>query len=340
MTESFEAMGRDISVAFEKFGADINRSNSAAQRAETASKTGIVSERAASLSSLPEYVAKLGPRARVVDASCNAIAQLPDDVGLLTKVHKFNVASNKLTSLPMSFCSLAALKVLRLESNKLEALPAGIGSLSKLEELVLADNNLRVLPASFSKLTRLQRLDLSRNKLEAEADSEAEAEAEAVSSGKPRPTRSSAAAAASSDSRDDDDDPTDRNADASGLRHVGGCVALIELRLDGNAGLQCVPRWLGALASLKILSADHTAVRRVHGEVLRGCAALHTLSVRGCYIDVEELRATPGYGGFEARRQANRSKQIHGQVMIGSRGLDDGLDHAQHASKAIRGAHT
>jgi hypothetical protein len=38
---------------------------------------------------------------------------LPDDVGLLVKVHKFNVACNALTSLPISLCSMGALKVLR-----------------------------------------------------------------------------------------------------------------------------------------------------------------------------------------------------------------------------------
>jgi hypothetical protein len=53
VAEGFEAVGRDISVAFEKLGVGYNRSNSAAQRADTAAKTGIVSERAASLTSLP-----------------------------------------------------------------------------------------------------------------------------------------------------------------------------------------------------------------------------------------------------------------------------------------------
>ena len=282
MTESFEAMGRDISVAFEKLGADYNRSNSAAQRAETAGKTGIVSERAASLSSLPEYVIKLGPRARVVDASGNTLAQLPDDVGSLTKVHKLNVACNKLTSLPVSLCSMAALKVLRLESNKLTELPAGIGSLTRLEELVVADNNLRVVPASVSKLTRLQRLDFSRNKLE------------------------SSATVVEGTGDDVDEDAVMTAADASGLRHIGGCVSLVELRLEGNVGVRGLSRALGKLASLKILMADNTGLSGVPGDVLRGCGTLHTLSVRGCPIDIEQLRATPGYEGFETRRQAGR----------------------------------
>ena len=35
---------------------------------------------------------------------------LPDDIGVLTKVHKLSVAGNVLARLPASFCSLAALK--------------------------------------------------------------------------------------------------------------------------------------------------------------------------------------------------------------------------------------
>lgn len=318
-------MGRDISIAFEKFGSDYNRSNSAAQRAETAGKTGIVSERGASLSVLPEYVAKLGPKARVIDASGNTIAYLPDDVGLLVKVHKLNVASNLLTSLPASLCSMTALKVLRLESNKLESLPDGIGSLSKLEELVLADNKLRALPLSVSNLRRLTRLDLSRNILLATAT-----DAEATTAWE-KNTEAEQVGRCETDATCDD---------AAGLRHVGGCTALTELRLEGNFDLGGLPWQLSALKSLKILSADNTGVRRVPGTLLEGCSALHTLTLRGCPIDIEELRTTPGYEGFESRRQANRSKQIHGQVMVGSRGLDDGLDHSQHTKRSIKGAHT
>mmetsp|Transcript_27168 Transcript_27168/g.43514 ORF Transcript_27168/g.43514 Transcript_27168/m.43514 type:complete len:198 (+) Transcript_27168:681-1274(+) len=196
-------------------------------------------------------------------------------------------------------------------------LPAGIGGLSKLEELVLADNHLRVLPASLGSLTRLRRLDLSRNKF--------------ASAG---PTSDPGVGDPGGGNGDGDE------GDSAGLTHVGGCAALTELRLDGNGGLLGFPCGFRALASLQVLGGDHTGVRRIRGDFLQGCTALHTLSLRGCPVDVEELRATQGYEGFEARRQANRSKQIHGQVMIGSRGLDDGLDHGQHADRAIKGAHT
>ena len=45
VAEGFDKLGRDLSAAVDKVGADYNRSASAAQRAETAGKTGIVSER-------------------------------------------------------------------------------------------------------------------------------------------------------------------------------------------------------------------------------------------------------------------------------------------------------
>ena len=84
-------------------------------------------------------------------------------------------------------------------------------------------------------------------------------------------------------------------------------MSLVELRLEGNVGVLGLPRALGKLASLKILTADNTGLSGVPGEVLRGCGALHTLSVRGCQsIDIENLRATPGYEDFETRRQAGK----------------------------------
>ena len=52
--EGFEKLGRDISVAVDKLGSDYNRANGALKRAETARKTGIVTERNASLSAFPE----------------------------------------------------------------------------------------------------------------------------------------------------------------------------------------------------------------------------------------------------------------------------------------------
>jgi len=52
----------------------------------------------------------LTPRRHPPHTGRNKLATLPDDIGVLTKVHKLSVAGNVLARLPASFCSLAALK--------------------------------------------------------------------------------------------------------------------------------------------------------------------------------------------------------------------------------------
>lgn len=289
VAESFDKLGRDIAATFDRVGVDYNRSTSAAQRAETAAKTGIVSEHDAGLSSLPSYVVELGARARVVDVSSNAIAALPENLGALVKAHKLNAARNALLSLPPSVCSMASLRVLRLEGNRLESLPARLGDLARLEELSLADNRIAALPTSVAALRKLSRLDLSRNRLATFSD--------------------------------------DDGADASGLAHLAGCASLTEIRLDGNVNVTRLPAGWGGLNRLRMLSCDGAGVREVPGRLLAGCEALDALSLRGCPIDVEAFKATDGYDAFEARRRKFRDKQIESGVMLGPGGLDDGLDH-------------
>jgi hypothetical protein len=96
--EGFEKLGRDISVAVDKLGSDYNRANGALKRAETARKTGIVTERNARLSAFPEYVCELGEAAKVVDVSENAIASLPRALAGLTRVHRLCASHNALVS--------------------------------------------------------------------------------------------------------------------------------------------------------------------------------------------------------------------------------------------------
>jgi hypothetical protein len=51
------------------------------------------------------------------------------------------------------------------------------------------------------------------------------------------------------------------------------------------------------------------------------------LSLVNTRVVAEEIHAVEGYAAFDARRQSKHSKQIAGNVMIGSKGFDDGLDH-------------
>ena len=283
--EGFEKIGRDISVAVDKLGSDYNRANGALKRAETARKTGIVTERNASLSAFPEYVCELGEAAKVVDVGGNAIATLPQALAGLTRVHRLCASHNALVALPPGLCAgwASSLRVLRLERNKLASLPPDLGELARLEELWLSDNEIASVPASVAKLVRLRVVRLARNRLRF------------------------------------DETP---DADAS-LRFLGSCAAARELALDGNPGIARVPTAFGALARLETLSLDDTRVRAVPPELFEGCAALRSLSLKNTPAaeDPAALRATRGFGAFDARRARSRDKQIAGNVLLS--GMDD-----------------
>ena len=214
VAESFDKLGRDIAATFDRVGVDYNRSTSAAQRAETAAKTGIVSEHDAGLSSLPSYVVELGARARVVDVSANAVAALPENLGALVKAHKLNARAERAGVPPRVFVFHGVARVLRLEATAAESLPARLGDLARLEELSLGDNRIAALPASVASLRKLSRLDLSRNRFVTFED--------------------------------------DDGADPSGLAHLAGCASLTEIRLDGNVGRRDAPRGLGRFDSASI----------------------------------------------------------------------------------------
>lgn len=287
--EGLEKIGRDISVAVDKLGSDYNRANGALKRAETARKTGIVTERNASLSAFPEYVCELGETAKVVDVSGNTITALPQALARLTRVHRLCASHNALFAVPPGLCAgWVSLKVLRLEGNKLASLPPDLGELARLEELWLSDNEIVSLPASVAKLVRLRRLRLARNRLRFD--------------------------------RDETSPPDDEN---TSLRFLGSCAAARELALDGNPGIARVPSSFGALANLETLSLDDTRVAVVPAEVFEGCVALTRLSLRNTPAaeNAAALRAVRGFAAFDARRARSRDKQIAGNVLVS--GMDD-----------------
>jgi Leucine-rich repeat (LRR) protein len=285
VTSSFEKLGNDFSQAVDKLGSDYNRSANSERRQETARKTGIVSERNTGLTVFPTYVCDLGDKAKVVDLGGNKINTVPEDIRNLTRVQKLNLAANALTEIPQSLClGMGNLKVLRLEKNGLLKVPLVIGSLVKLEELWLADNKLTQLPPSVSQLQRLRILNLARNELVEHL------------------------------SRDDDEKDVADAKNFSGVEYLGYCANLTSLTLDGNAGFETLPPSLGGLAKLKTLSCDATSVQSVPKEVFKGCTALTFLSLKRCPVNVNELRLTPGFAEFDARRVQSRNKQIAGNV--------------------------
>jgi len=60
--------------------------------------------------------------------------------------------------------------------------------------------------------------------------------------------------------------------------------------------------------------------------MLTGCVSLATLALHGCPITTEELRETPGFAQFDARRRQKYDKQVDMRVLLGKDGFDEGAD--------------
>ena len=95
---------------------------------------------------------------------------------------------------------------------------------------------------------------------------------------------------------------------------------------DNDPAAFAIPSSFGRLTALAALHLDNSGVTDIPTEVLTGCVALVTLNLHGCPVELDRLEETRGFDAFAARVRAKHSKKIAGGAMIGSRGLDDGVD--------------
>jgi hypothetical protein len=90
--------------------------------------------------------------------------------------------------------------------------------------------------------------------------------------------------------------------------------------------LQEVPASLGQLQRLKVLQLDSNAIGSLPPAILHGCTSLATISLHDNPITVDALHATDGYADFEGRRQSKYTKAIAAGALLGTQGMDEGLD--------------
>ncbi|CAJ1975350.1 unnamed protein product [Sphenostylis stenocarpa] len=67
-------------------------------------------------------------------------------------------------------------------------------------------------------------------------------------------------------------------------------------------------------------------VQQIPLNLLKDCKALQNISLHGNPISMNQLQQMEGFQDFEARRKKKFDKQIDSNVMIGSKGLDEGVD--------------
>ena len=218
-----------------------------------------------------------------------------------------DASNNRLALLPPAFASLCALQRLALSANALSAVPAACfapGLSATLRVLLLDGNRLAEAPACLRGLARLERLSLRGNAL-SKLDGELLVSLSSL-----------------------------KVLDLAGNKLVvlpselGGCTSLEELDLSGNA-LGALPAELGKLARLRSLNADGNRLTTLPPELLTGCLSLSSLQLHDQTppLRLEALRELPGWDEVEKRTLGRNAKRVQGGVLIGSRGLDDGLDH-------------
>nr|XP_016490974.1 PREDICTED: TMV resistance protein N-like [Nicotiana tabacum]XP_016490975.1 PREDICTED: TMV resistance protein N-like [Nicotiana tabacum] len=89
---------------------------------------------------------------------CNLTdGELPEDIGSLSSLKKWDLSRNDLVALPSSICKLKSLVVLDVsECSKLESLPEEIGDLDNLEELNASNTLISRPPSSIVRLNKLK----------------------------------------------------------------------------------------------------------------------------------------------------------------------------------------
>ncbi|XP_067325747.1 leucine-rich repeat and calponin homology domain-containing protein 4 isoform X4 [Anolis sagrei] len=115
------------------------------------------------LTSLPSCVCRLP--LKVLIASNNKLASLPEDIGALRSLRQLDVSSNELQSLPSSVGGLESLRDLNLRKNQITCLPEELAELP-LVRLDFSCNRVTRIPVCFRHLRHLQSILLENNPLQ------------------------------------------------------------------------------------------------------------------------------------------------------------------------------
>lgn len=143
----------------------------------------------AGLTEFPREIFGLADTLEVLDLGGNALTDLPDDLGRLTRLRVLFCSGNRFERLPPSLGDCAALgqlgfrgcgvreipaealppalRWLTLTDNAITTLPKALGRLPALQKLMLAGNRLETLPDTLAEAANLELLRLSANRLEA-----------------------------------------------------------------------------------------------------------------------------------------------------------------------------
>ena len=263
--------------------------------------TGIVGMRDMGLEAIPSEAFAIGLKARVVDASANRVAALPNRVAEWTKITRLVLTKNALT----------------LETVDWEALT----SLSNVSHLGLEENDIAgALPASVAtKMPRLETLALDGNRIASLPSFENEEDADDATIGTSSPYFPSLVCLSFA-----------RNRVTRIPSSLGLCARLERVDASRNE-IECIPVALASAPRLKTLALDFNKRLRVEGvppRFLRDALALDRLTLHGCAVEMETLREVDGWEAYETRRVKRAEKALDAKTrfFLGENAFDEGAD--------------
>ncbi|KHG12952.1 hypothetical protein F383_07372 [Gossypium arboreum] len=215
-------------------------------------------------------------------------------------VRTLDLTHNKLVEIPVDISKLVNMQRLILASNLIEQLPINIGKLQSLKVMILDGNQITSLPDELGQLVRLEKLSISGNMLMSLPETIGSLRNLSL-----------------------------LNVCNNKLKYlpesVGSCFSLEELQANDNL-IEELPASVCNLVHLKSLCLNNNKVSQIPPNLLKDCKALQNISLHGNPISMDQFQQMEGFQEFEARRKKKFDKQIDSNVMIGSNGLDEGVD--------------
>ncbi|XP_047974712.1 plant intracellular Ras-group-related LRR protein 7 [Salvia hispanica] len=225
----------------------------------------------------------------------------PDEVlDLERSVRTLDLTNNKLVDVPTEINKLINLQRLVLTENVIERLPMNLGKLQYLKVMALDGNRITTLPDEFGQLVKLEKLSISRNlllNLPETIGSLRNLMLLDVSNNKIKFLPES----------------------------IGSCFSLEEIQANENS-IEELPLSVCNLVHLKSLCLDNNKVKQIPPNLLKDCKSLQNISLHGNPISMDDFQQMEGFEDFEGRRKRKFDKLIDSNVMINSKGLDEGVD--------------
>ncbi|PKU68299.1 LRR repeats and ubiquitin-like domain-containing protein [Dendrobium catenatum] len=217
---------------------------------------------------------------------------LPDEVlDVNNNVRTIDLTNNNVSVLPPDISRLVQLQRLILANNVLQSLPNTVASLRSLKILTLDGNKISILPDELGSLYKLEQLSVSGNLLTFLPDTIGKLHNLSllnVSSNKLRSLPPS----------------------------IGSCIALEELQANDN-NIEELPESLCNLSHLKSLLPP---------KLFKDCKSMQNIALHSNPITSDQFQQMAGFVEFEERRKRKFDKQINSNVLMNSKGLDEGID--------------